>query len=242
MRRYSLRFFKWLLISLMCAYFGFMVGKFKQDILYNKIQLLELDAINLNKENNALTQNLSILQANLFSEQQANEALVLENKNINKALDASNKKLYFYERVVAPELSVTGLKVYSFKVKKILNEEAWAYELVLMQDQKRRRLLNGHVNIVFAQADDAGGVSKPVKLSDIDKSFNTAFRFKYFQTLKGKFTLPKKINVDQIFIVAQAPGNRWNRAQRIEKSYNWKDFIENGSVELKELEIQGLNE
>jgi len=236
MRRYKISFFKWLIISLMCFYFGFMVGKFKQDILHNDIQLLQLDVSNLKNENINLLEKLSVLQADYFAEEQANSALILENKKLNDSLNESNNKLYFYEQVVAPELGTTGLNIYAFKVHKSGEQDLWSYELVLMQDHKKRRLLTGHVEIIFANADDSENSTKPIKLSSIDESFNGAFKFKYFQTLKGQFTLPKALNIEQVFVIAQAEGNRWNRSQRIEKVYDWKDFIEKGAIELKELE------
>ncbi|TEW44011.1 DUF6776 family protein [Psychromonas algicola] len=242
MRRFKMSFFKWLTISFMCLYFGFMVGKFKQDILYNQIQLLALDATNLTSENHALLQKLSILQADFFAKEQANLALVAENKKLNEALDTSNNKLYFYEQVVAPELGTTGLNVYAFKVKKVANSNAWSYELVLMQDQKRRRLLNGSFDVIFSPADDAQATQKSIKLSELDKHSSHSFKFKYFQTLKGQFVLPDDLQVDQVFVIAQAAGNRWNRAQRIEKIYDWKEFIEKGGLTLKELAIQAEDE
>jgi hypothetical protein len=238
MRRYRKKLLKWLAISLMCLYFGFMVGKFKQDILENEIQLLELETANLNIENKFLIKKLTLLQADFFSEKEANAALNAANKALYDELDTSQNKLYFYEQVVAPELAETGLGIYSFKVHQTANQGDWFYEIVLTQDHKRRRLLHGYVDIIFDRSDDNDEVSHPISLSHIDKSFNNAFKFKYFQTLKGQFTLPKDAKVDQIFVVAQANGDRWNKAQRIEKIYDWKDFIDMGGLELKELEIQ----
>lgn len=242
MRGYRKSFFKWLIISLLFAYFGFMVGKFKQDILYNSIHLLELDAASLNAENQELTQQLSLIQADFVAEKQVNETLVVENKTLNQALDASNNKLYFYEQVVAPGLSVSGLNVYSFTVIQAAEKNHWSYELVLMQTQTGRHVLTGNVDITFAGADDSEGTAKPIKLSELDKDFSGAFKFKYFQTLKGEFVLPKKAKVEQIFVSADAKGSRWSRSQRVEKIYDWKDFIENGGSSLKELETQEESE
>ena len=150
MKRYRKSFFKWMTISLLFLYFGFMVGKFKQDILHNTIQLLELDVASLSKENKGLMQKLTLLQAEFIAEKQINTSLFVENKALNESLNMSHNKLYFYERVVAPELSVTGLNVYSFTVSKQSDDNLWSYELVLMQAQKGRRSLKGKVDITFA--------------------------------------------------------------------------------------------
>lgn len=242
MRGYRKSFFKWITISLLFAYFGFMVGKFKQDILQNNIQLLELDSASLSIENSELTQKLSLTQADLTAEKQVNESLVTENKLLNETLDASNNKLYFYEQVVAPGLAVTGLNVYSFTVNKATQDDEWAYELVLMQTQTGRHVLTGNVDITFAGADDTEQTAKPIKLSELDANFSGGFKFKYFQRLKGQFILPKELKVEQIFITAEAKGSRWSRSQRVEKIYDWKDFIETGDNSLNELQTQEESE
>ena len=238
MRRYRKSFFKWISISLLCLYFGFMVGKFKQDILHNSVQLLELDVASLSKENAGLTQKLTLLQADFVAEKQINASLFNENEELNEALNVSHNKLYFYERVVAPELAITGLNIYSFSVSKVSDENLWLYELVLMQAQKGRRLLKGKIDITFARADDSEAETKSIKLSQIDETFKTGFKFKYFQTLRGQFVLPEDVEFDQVFVVAEAAGTRWNRSQRVEKVYDWKEFMMTGESELKELEIQ----
>lgn len=238
MRRYTMSFLKWMTICLMCLYFGFMLGKFKQDILQNSIQLLTLDATSLRAENEVLTQRMGLIQAENLVAQQVNNSLVNENKDLNDALNSSHNKLYFYERVVAPGLAIAGLNIYSFSVVKDPDSEFWNYELVLMQSQKGRRVLKGDFDIIFAQADDAKGTIKPIKLSEIDKTFKSDFKFKYFQTLKGQFILPKGAKIDQVFVTAEANGNRWNRSQRVEKIFDWKSFIENSALQLNELEMQ----
>ncbi|WP_025563307.1 DUF6776 family protein [Psychromonas sp. SP041] len=238
MKGFKISFFKWLVISLICIYFGFMVGKFKQDILLHKVQLLELDTTSLTTENTQLTERLNFIQAEFNAEREIHDVLKSENKELNKALDASNDKLYFYEQVVAPELSVIGLNVYSFSVSKGAEEGTWLYELVLMQAQQGRRELSGKVEITFADTDDTEVSTKDIKLSEIDSNVESAFKFQYFQTLKGSFTLPKDSKVGQVFVVAEANRTNWSRAQRIEKIYDWEGFINNGGTALEELAIQ----
>jgi len=241
MKRFQISFLKWLTISLLCIYFGFMVGKFKQDILENSIQLLELDNRSLNAENSKLTQQFSLLQADYVTEKQVNEALVKENKELNETLDANNNKLYFYERVVAPGLSVTGLNIYSFQVTKEPGEERWHYELVLMQAQRGRRILSGKVDIMFSQADQTEE-TKELILSEIDTNFKGDFKFQYFQRLKGEFSIPDNVNVEQVFVIAEAEGDKWNRPQRIEKAYDWKYFIASEGENLNEIDTQAEGE
>lgn len=235
-------FFKWIVISLMCLYFGFMVGKFKQDILHHSIQLLTLDVASLNKENAELLQKLMFIQTDFAAEKKVNKAVVLENERLNEALNTSRKQLYFYEQVVASELTLTGLNVYSFKVSKSEGGNDWLYELILIQGQQNRRLLKGNVDIMFVRSDGTEATLISVKLSDLDESFKSTFEFKYFQTITGQFTLPEGSVFDQVFVVAHTVGNRWYKSQSIEKRYDWKHFIAVGDSELKELAVKAKDE
>ncbi|WP_409439870.1 DUF6776 family protein [Psychromonas sp. GE-S-Ul-11] len=234
MKQFKISFLKWLVISLICIYFGFMVGKFKQDILQHKVQSLALDVESLTLENTQLTERLNLTQAEYQSEKQVHKVLEEDNLALNNALDASNNKLYFYEQVVAPELSKAGLNIYSFDVTAGEEQGTWLFELVLMQGQKGRHDLKGNVEITFASADD----NKKVTLKELKSSFESSFKFKYFQHLKGSFTLPEDANIDQVFIVAEADGSKWIHSQRIEKIYDWKNFIEDGATTLEELATQ----
>jgi hypothetical protein len=236
MKRLRMSFFKWLSISALCVYFGFMIGKFKQDILQHKIQSLELDTTSLNAENTELIEKLAFIQSEKLSEQQILDGLESENKRLNEALDASNNKLYFYEKVVAPELAEEGLNVYSFTVTKATEKDTWLYELVLIQAQKGRSDLTGKIDITFT--DSLESEAKTIKLSELDPNFSEDFKFEYFQTLKGSFTLPKTLKMEQIFLVVESSATRWKRAQRVEKIYDWKDFVENNKSSLEELATQ----
>ena len=92
------------------------------------------------------------------------------------------------------------------------------------------------------RADDSQVETKAIKLSELDETFKTTFKFKYFQTLKGQFVLPDDAKFDQVFVIAEAAGTRWNRSQRVEKVYDWKEFMATGESELKELETQTQSE
>lgn len=238
MKRIKVSIFKWCVISFLCIYFGFVMGKFQKDILAHEIKLSQMEVTSLNNENTVLIENLSLAQADLSTEQQINSVLKSENKKLNDTLESSNDKLYFYEQVVAPELAVTGLNIYSFKVAETDVKGVWSYEVVLMQAQKGRSELTGNIDILFSDSQENDSDNKVIKLSEYNNNFDSAFKFEYFQTLKGAFTLPSDVQIQQVFVVAKVNRSRFRTAQRIEKIYDWNDYLKNGTSPLVELAIQ----
>jgi len=236
MKRIKLSVFKWFVITCLCIYFGFMMGQFKENVLEHEVKLSKLEIDSLTNENTGLIEDISLIQADISAVKQVNEVLKSENKKLNDALQASHNKLFFYEQVVAPELAKTGLNIYSFKVEKAATAGEWSYELVLIQAQQGRSELVGDVDITFNNSNRPK--SPAIKLSKIVPNFDASFKFEYFQTLKGTFSLPKRSKVDQVFVVANAKRNRTARAQRVEKIYDWKGFIENGATMIEEVETQ----
>ncbi|MEL0630061.1 DUF6776 family protein [Psychromonas aquatilis] len=238
MKRIKISIFKWCVISCLFIYLGFMMGKFQKDILEHQVKLSQMEVISLNAEKTELIENLNLVQADLSAEQKINDVLKSENKKLDDALQSSNDKLYFYEQVVAPELAQVGLNIYSFKVSKTDVKGVFSYEVVLMQAQKGRSELTGNVEIMFADSSNDEAENKVVKLSEYSETFESQFKFEYFQTLTGTFTLPKDLQVEQVFVVASAKRSRFRSAQDVEKVYDWQDYLENDTSPLAELVVQ----
>ena len=58
------------------------------------------------------------------------------------------------------------------------------------------------------------------------------FKFKYFQTIKGVFTLPPEVQIDEVILALNVPGNRWHKGQRVEQRYNWQTLIKKDDEDL----------
>lgn len=234
MKRLRNSFVKWLVVSLMCLLLGFLLGKFKQDILDEQLSVVNIELQTVQERNTSLEKDFSRLQVNSESEQQTIKSLLHTNKQLQDELAAANNKLFFYERVIAPELETTGVKVYSFSVVKNELTEQWDYELVLMQSQKGRRFLSGKFDISVSVFEDEK--LKNITLNELSEEVASDFKFKYFQTIQGAFSLPEEVTVDEVVIQLNVAGSRWYKAQRIEERYDWRVLTSNDISNLSEFD------
>lgn len=244
MRRLRKHFIKWMTVSLICLLMGFLLGKFKQDILIDSLHMMEIKLQELKQEKNTLSKQSAVYQAQLMTDKKMIEELTQENKALNEKISITDNKLFFYERVMAPELNESGVKIFSFSIEKNNKTMHWDYELVLMQAQKNRHYVKGFFDITFSVFDD--DILKNIQLSSLsdsnfDEDTGLAFKFKYFQTLKGSFNLPAKMSVDEVVLQVDVSKSRWYKGQNIEQRYEWKGLINDDQGESSEFDIEEIN-
>jgi hypothetical protein len=228
---------KWLVVALLCLLLGFLLGKFKQDILNEQLTVMATELNGLELRNNSINKELARLEVNALSDQQRIKSLVQNNKQLQEELADVNNKLFFYERVVAPELETTGVEVYSFDLTENFLAEGWDYQLVLMQSQKNRRFLSGKLDITLSVFE--GEELKQVPLSAIAEETADSFKFKYFQTIQGTFSLPKGTTVDEVVVKLSVASNRWYKAQNVEQRYDWRVLTTKDTGDLSEFDNVG---
>ncbi|MCP4320785.1 MAG: hypothetical protein GY951_03395 [Psychromonas sp.] len=234
MKRLRYSVVKWLVVALICLLLGFLLGKFKQDILEEQLSVMTLDLQTMKIRNGRLETDLSRLQVTSISEQQTIKSLIQGHKQLYDELAIVNNKLFFYQDVIAPELETMGVKVHSFQLTQSGKSEGWNYELVLMQSQKGRRFLNGKIDISLSIFED--DKLKQVKLSDLTEEQENGFRFKYFQTIQGSFSLPAEITVDEVIVKLSVAGSRRYKEQNLEERYDWRVLTTKDIGDLSEFD------
>lgn len=234
MQRLKNNALKMLLACVLCLLLGFLLGKFKQQLLSEQIEVLTSEVQDLQGQHLALESKLTGVQLNNAADKQTIESLLANNKALQDDLVVANNKLFFYERVVAPELETKGVQVYSFEVTKNELTEMWNYQLVLMQSQKQRRLLKGQFDITLAVFENEQ--LRQIALSELSQDKSNSFKFKYFQTIQGDFSLPEGVSVDEVIINLSVPGNRWYKAQKLEARYDWRVLTATDSSQLSEFD------
>ncbi len=222
------------MVALICLLLGFLLGKFKQELLIDKIAVITTDLITIKVRNDHLETNFSRLQMNLTSNQQTVKSLIESNKQLQDELAIVNNKLFFYERVISPELETTGVKVHSFEITNNSQTGFWDYELVLMQSQKGRRFLKGRFELYLSIFE--GEELKKIALSELTDELTNSFKFKYFQTIQGSFSLPEKMTVDEVILQLTVAGNRWYKTQNLEERYDWRVLTTKDIGDLSEFD------
>lgn len=217
--------FKWTVVVSLCLLLGVLLGELKRHMLQDSLVSVQQELQAFRFDNNMLSKRVVETQASLMTDKETIKLLRQDNKKLNNQLVVLSNKLYFYERVVAPELHRVGAQIYSFSVQQKGEKNQWEYELVLMQSQKGRRLLTGKWALNFSVVN--GEQRHNISIKELSESVIPTFKFKYFQTIKGSFTLPAEMLVDDVILALDIAGNRWYKAQQIEKRYAWKALIEN---------------
>lgn len=234
MRRFKKSFIRWIVVAMICLLLGFLLGKFKQGMLSDALTTANSNLQTVKNAQSDLSKEFARLQVKSMIDDKTINGLSQENKRLNEKLNTVSNKLYFYERVVAPETHSSGVKIYSFTIVKNIDNKQWDYELVLMQAQKGRRFLNGFFNLNFSVFE--GEKLKTISLKSVSSEVESKFKFKYFQTIKGSFNLAPETTVDEVIINLKVKGNRWYKAQQLQQRYDWRILIEKDAENLSEFD------
>jgi hypothetical protein len=130
--------------------------------------------------------------------------------------------------------------VHSFEITRNEETESWDYELVLMQSQEGRRFLNGSIEIFLSLFE--GENLKEISLPGVSESVTNNFKFKYFQSIQGNFSLPAEVTIDEVIVQLSVAGNRNHKAQNVEERYDWRVLTTQNSGDLSEFDIGSINE
>ena len=128
--------------------------------------------------------------------------------------------LAFYQQIMAPELTQKGFVIDSFNVEAALSENAFRFELVLMQQDKIKNVLKGDIEVSLLGSED--GKSKRLSLASLmpDKGESLKFSFKYFQVIEGQLRLPENFMPEKILVHADIYQFKVKRGT-LEKSFDW---------------------
>lgn len=204
---------------LFTAYFAFSIGHQFSSEQQTLLRQLKSSSDSLRLENATLSQQVNVMSVELDIAKSTQAKLT---DNIEQALAREvslRKELGFYQQVMAPELSATGLAIDGFAVEKTLSEDFYRLKLVLLQQDKIKATLNGSLHIVLHGSENGHPATYPL-VSLIDKGTPMQFRFKYFQMLEQEFTLPAHFLVEKVVIDADVYKYK-RKLGEVNKTYDW---------------------
>ncbi|WJG08919.1 DUF6776 family protein [Aliiglaciecola sp. LCG003] len=217
----AFKFYTLLLIVIaVVAYLAFHYGNTHYTQQQQKINTLGQTVQNLSADNQRLTTQLNILGVEIevqrLAAQKSQETIT---NGLNREAQL-RQELLFYQRVMAPELQQEGFIIEAFELKKSLSDNAYRFELVLMQQEKIKNLVKGTIEVTIVGSEN--GKPQQYNLADLltHSSVGLNFSFKYFQILEGELIVPKSFSPEKVQVKAQVYQFKRKRGE-LEKSFDW---------------------
>lgn len=168
-----------------------------------------------------LREQVAILERSAQIDRQAALDVKADLGLLEEELQAAREEVEFYRGIVAPGDVQPGLRIHRFTLEEGTAPGEYHYGLVLTQLKRNDRYMTGVVDwkISGAMLGEqgelalAGVTNPPVK--------QLKFRFRYFQELAGKVTLPEGFEAEQV-ILSITPGDK-DRSSSIKQAFDWPE-------------------
>ncbi len=203
-------------IGVVCLIIGFALGQDKvvtdrisnallsKDLTQSRARVVELEADLIDARLNVDVQHAA---SNALREEMASE---LEKSTL------LTEEVTFYKGLMSPSSLSKGLQVEELEITRSTGERQYSFKLLLTQVALRRSYIAGDVRV------DLIGESEAVRsLTELGvlKAYPLKFRFRYFQDLAGRITLPVDFVPVRILVTAQQNGK-----ETIQVSFPWPEL------------------
>jgi len=216
-----------MLLIVICIYSGYRIGNFYHGYQVKTLAQQKVRLDNLYEKNVLQNSRINTLEVELEVERMANQRSQKLLKSMESEHYQVKKELAFYEKVMAPEKTADGLVVDRVSVYPTGSPHHFRFQVVLVQQQRRKRFAKGYVGLEFTGSLD----NKPsqLRLSNISTSTkkDLSFSFQYFQIIEGEFTLPENFLPEKVELATILPKNKWQKYKRLNESFNWNDLLKN---------------
>jgi hypothetical protein len=168
--------------------------------------------------NTALRERVAILERAQQVEGKAYENVDVHLRSLQDEVLALKEEIAFYRGIVSAGKE-KGLKIQTFVLDKETSSGAYRFQLVLTQHLKRVKIISGTVKLNIV--DEQNGKPTRLLLSDSSGQQTTSlkFKFKFFQRIEGRFTLPDGFKPDRLQIQVVSKGRK---PASVEKSFEWQ--------------------
>lgn len=138
------------------------------------------------------------------------------------------EELAFYRNLVSPSEMQPGIRIRRLSLAAVPGEErGYRYELVLTQLNSDDTYVEGRVDFeIEGSRPDGRHTLKLDEVATGDGEADPAFRFRYFQTLRGRIRLPASFDPIRIQLRVEPSGGR---VDPVEEDYPWNSLLSGGS-------------
>jgi hypothetical protein len=145
-------------------------------------------------------------------------------KQLRDEAAALKEEVTFYKSLMAPSSIERGLQIAEFELSPTDVSNQFIYHLLLTQVEARRDWIQGDLRLEVRGRHRPAGAQeyKEVVLSLTEiaevEPYPLKFRFRYFQDLSGKLTLPTGFLPEAVVVTAVRRGSR---ADDLQRAFDW---------------------
>ena len=163
-----------------------------------------------------------LIDARLFGDVQKNAADAARERmsGMHTQLENLQEEVTFYKSLMSPEDVPQGLSIQALELRRL--NQGYEFELLLTQVALRRTYIGGEIRVDFIgraqqQRGEVGDqvVKSFTELAD-EAQYPFKFRFRYFQDIKGQFSLPSDFEPERILVTASRSGE-----EDLQVSFPW---------------------
>jgi uncharacterized protein DUF6776 len=198
------------LIGVVCLVIGYALG-------HNAILGEKITGVNTARELSETQEQLQQLDAQLIDLQLSEQVHREASNTLRNDLTVAHRKaarlqeeLAFYKGLMAPSSLPRGLQIAELELTPVPDTNDYTYQLLLTQVALRRSFIAGEVRIDVVgaytnQANTDEAVLSLTELTDMN-AYPLKFRFRYFQDLTGRITLPEGFAPGRVLVTANQSG------------------------------------
>lgn len=149
----------------------------------------------------------------------ANKEIQSTVEDLQEEIAGLNEEIRFYKGVMLPNVKEQGLRIERLDLKATGEPSTYSFGLLLTQVVEKHDYVQGAVEISLIGQED--NLERQLSLAEMSegKQNSIRFRFRYFQNIEGKITVPEGFAPRELVIVAKRKGRN---AQELEKKFGWQ--------------------
>ncbi len=172
------------------AVFGYQLADFQAQSAQSRVPAMKRTLVLLKDENAALQTRVNQLEVALsLAEQEAASGRQLQQEHLQTIAEL-HTQLGFYQNVMAPETTQDGFYIDGIQAIATASDDQFTLRFVLLQQRDNRAIVKGNLDVAITGSQDGKPVTLTSGSAQLLPEGAIKYRFKYFQTVNVKFTLP----------------------------------------------------
>lgn len=200
-------------------YWGQHLGATQQADAVAERNRLRTEVASLTSEAEQLRQQVANLRLGSEVDRQASEEMRNQVIALKEEITALEEDITFYRGLMSPSANNSGLTIGSLNVLSTGLPRQFEYKLVVQQLATDHQVVSGSLTFnIVGRRNDAVQTLSLHQLSDQVDAEAIRLRFRYFQNIEGRLTLPEGFEPERIELVARSTGRN---PETVEKKFGW---------------------